>query len=183
MKAAGWLVVAMVVTSMALQGCAGGAGVVQYAPGAEPGSSAQAAAASAPVVTAIYDESSFQAVRAAVDQQMKPGGRYSSTAASERAKVNGRFDDMAALFSRFGTFDKMDQAAKSRINDDQNAINAVLAARDGNRLICHNEMPIGSHLPKRVCRTLSEIQNQKTQTDQMMRAIQSKGTNNPNIGG
>jgi hypothetical protein len=41
-------------------------------------------------------------------------------------------------------------------------------------MVCHDEMPVGSHLPKRVCRTLSEIQNQQNSSQQTMRELQMK---------
>lgn len=168
MKTSGWLSIGVLVSVALLQGCASTGGVA-YAPSAAPGSSASKAAASAPVVSAIHTKSDFDAVHAAVEQQMRAGGRYGSVDPASRATVDGRFQDMAALFEQYDSTDKMGPTAMARINDDQNAINAALAAHDGNRLICHNETPVGSHLPTRVCRTLSQIQNDEHDAQQTMR--------------
>jgi hypothetical protein len=177
MKTSGWLFGAAAVAVLVLQGCAGSGGV-KYAAGAQPGAASQASASSMPVVTAINSKDDFDAVKAAVDKLMQPGGRYASVDPAGRATVNGRFQDMSALFAQYGTIDKMAPAAKERVDSDQNAINAVLAAHDGNRLVCHNEMPVGSHLPKRVCRTLTEIQNEQKNSQQLIRRMNSIGSYN-----
>lgn len=176
MKSSALLVLAAVIAVLALQGCAP-ADQVKYAPGAEPGAAPQAAA-STPVVSAVNTKSDFEAVQAAVNQQLQPGGRFASVDAAGRATVSGRFQDMASLFDQYGSFDKMGTDARARIDGDQNAINAVLASHDGNRLICQDEMPIGSHLPKRVCRTLSQIQNEQQNAGQLMHRAQSIGSSN-----
>lgn len=169
------------VAVLALQGCATG-GNVQGAPAAAPAAVPQASAgsqvsqsqATGPAVTSIRSKTDFEAVQAAVNQQMQPGGRFSSVDPKGRATVSGRFQDMASLFDQYGSVDKMNPTAMARLNDDQNAINAVLAARDGNRMVCHDELPVGSHLPKRVCRKLSEIQHQQNNSQQMMRELQMR---------
>ena len=182
MKTSGLLIGAAMVAVLVLQGCAM-EGIVQNehaaAPVAVPQTSAesqvsQRSGATEPAVTSIKSKSDFEAVQAAIQQQMQPGGRYASVDPSGRATVEGRLQDMGTLFAQHGDTDKMDSKALARLNDDQNAINGVLAARDGNRLICHDEMPVGSHLPKRVCRTLSEIQNQQNNSQKTMRELQMK---------
>lgn len=166
MKTSLWMVTIAVGAALALQGCASTGGV-NYAPGAAP--SADSATAPAKAITGITDKASFDAVRSAVEQQMQGNGRYASIDSAGRTAVNTHFDDMAALFDQYGSVDKMGTAAMIRINDDQNAINKTLAARDGDRLICREEMPVGSHLPKRVCRTLSEIRNDQYNAQQVLR--------------
>lgn len=183
MKTSGLLMgAAVMVAVLALQGCATGGDVQNrqtVAPAAVPQAPAApqvsgASDATGPAVTGINSKSDFEAVQAAIRQQMQPGGRYASVDPSGRASVEGRLQDMGTLFAQFDSVDKMSPQALSRLNDDQNAINAVLAARDGNRLVCHDEMPVGSHLPKRVCRRLSEIQNQQNNSQQLMRQMQMK---------
>jgi hypothetical protein len=181
MKTSGLLAGAAMLAVLALQGCATTGGNPQNAQAASAAvlqpSAAQGspvAKAAGPAVTGIRTKSDFEAVQAAIQQQMQAGGRFSSVDPSGRAAVNGRLQDMAALFDQYGDVDKMGPQVMARVNDDQNSINAVLAARDGNRMVCHDEMPVGSHLPKRVCRTLSEIQNQQNSSQQTMRALQTK---------
>lgn len=182
MKISGWMAMAAIATTLALQGCAGDAGV-KYAPGAEPSASNTSATPAPAIVSTITTKSDFEAVQAAIQQQMQAGKRYASVDPAGRASVNGRLQDMAGLFDKYGSVDKMGAGAQTRINDDQNAINAVLAAHDGSRMICHNEMPVGSHLPKRVCRSLTEIHNDQNNSHQMMRQMQNMGTYNTMNGG
>ncbi|MDE2271300.1 MAG: hypothetical protein KGJ94_04875 [Xanthomonadaceae bacterium] len=154
MKISGSMAVAVVAAALALQGCAGG-GDIKYAPGAQPSSTPQKA--SSPAVTAVNDKSDFDAVHAAVKQQMQPGKRWGFIDPTDRGTVDQRFADMQALFDKYGTVDKMDGLAKTRLLDDQNAINEALARNDGNRLICQRVAPTGSHITKTVCMTLSEM--------------------------
>jgi hypothetical protein len=174
MKTSGWVVAVLLVAGgLALQGCAS-SGDVHYAPGAAPGAAAPATSASMQVVTAVHTKSDFEAVRAAIEKQMQPGGRFSSVDPAGRATVDGRFQDMAVLFDQHGSIDEMTPTAMARINDDQNAINAVLAPQDGNRLICTQETHVGSHFPTRVCHTLSELRSNSTNTQQTMHQLQSR---------
>jgi hypothetical protein len=189
MKISGLLISAVIIT-LALQGCATSGNVqnTQKAPSTAAAQTTSAAvsqtsAATGPVVTSVNTKSDFEAVQAAINQQMQPGGRFGSVDSAGRATVSGRFEDMASLFDQYGSFDKMGPDARARINGDQNAINAVLAAHDGNRLICHDEMPVGSHLPKRVCRSLSEIQNAQNNANELMRRMQNSGSYNTMNGG
>lgn len=172
MQTSGWVVTVLLVAGgLALQGCATSGGV-NYAPGAAP--SASAVSTAPKVVTGISDKSSFEAVRAAIAQEMQPRGRFESVTATGRATVSGRFQDMAALFDQYGSIDKMTPAALAQVTEDQNAINAVLAPQDGNRRICTQETRLGSHFPTRVCHTLSELRNSKTNAQQMMQQVQSR---------
>lgn len=181
MKTSGLLAGIAMVTMLALQGCAttgansqdtqGAPAAVSQTSGAQV---SQDSKATGPAVTSVRTKSDFEAVQAAIQQQMQAGGRFASVDPSGRATVNGRLQDMGTLFDQYGDVDKMSPTAMARLDDDQNSINAVLAARDGNRLVCHDEMPVGSHLPQRVCRTLSEIQNQHNDSQQNMRELQMK---------
>lgn len=114
------------------------------------------AADSKPIVKATTKDD-FTAVAAAIRQQIGPGGRWQYTSKSEKADVDSRLNDMQGLFDKFGTVDQMDQISKELLYNDQEAINDILTKRDGNRLICENETPTGSHIPKRVCRTYAQI--------------------------
>ncbi len=155
MKTSRGLVGVVALAVLALQGCAGG-GDIKYAPGAQPGAGQGTSSPSRPVVNA-NDKKDFEAVRAAVSEQMQEGKRWSGITPTDRATVEHRFADMQVLFDRYGSVDNMQGAARVRLLDDQNTINAALAKDDGNRLICQQIAPTGSHITKTVCATLSEI--------------------------
>lgn len=120
----------------------------------------------------------FEAIMAAIHQQMAPGGRWQYIDRGERATIDGSFADMGRLYDRFGSVDKMDQPAKVRLLADQNTINAILTRRDGDRLICRNEVPVGSHLPIRRCMTYAQIQAEERGTQRQLMDIQNRSPQN-----
>jgi hypothetical protein len=121
-----------------------------------------------PVVKADSKEN-FEPIVAAIHQQMQPGGRWQYIDARERTTVDGSFADMGKLYDQFGSVDKMDQAAKIRLLADQSTVNAILTKRDGDRLICQTELPVGSHLPVKTCKTYSQIQAQERNAQEYLR--------------
>lgn len=151
------------------------------APAAKPVAKLPEDAKGKPVVAADNKEN-FDAIAAAIRQQMQPGGRFAFVTPDGRAKVNAGLDELAKIFSEYGTVDKMSPTALARVNYDQNSINEVLARYDSNRRICHNETPVGSHIPKRVCKTLGEIQQEQNNSQQMMHRIRNNGSSNLGLG-
>ena len=121
-----------------------------------------------PVVKADSKEN-FEAVVAAIHQQMQPGGRWQYIDARERTTVDGSLADMGKLYDQFGSVDKMDQAAKVRLLADQSTVNAILTRKDGDRLICETVMPVGSHLPVKTCKTYAQIQAEQNGAQEFLR--------------
>lgn len=183
MKVSGWLVPVAAMAAFALQGCAQTGDVradaVQAAVPAPTFAPAPAAAGQPAAVIPENDKGKpviaadtkdhFEAVAAAVEQQMKPGGRWEFVSKEGRQTIGQRFIDMQALFDQYGSVDKMDNGARARLLDDQNVINQTLVRYDGNRLVCAEETPVGTHFPKKVCRTYGEIQSQQNDAQFMMR--------------
>lgn len=120
-----------------------------------------------PVVKADTAEN-FQAIVAAIHQQMQPGGRWQYIDQPERATIDGSFADMQALYNRFGSVDKMDQNAKLRLLADQNTVNVILTRKDGDRLICETNMPVGSHLPIKTCKTYAQMQAEQNHAQRFL---------------
>lgn len=121
-----------------------------------------------PVVRADTKEN-FEAIEAAIRQQMQAGGRWQYMDKGERESIARNFSDMAALYAKFGTVDKMDQPARMQLLADQSNVNAILTRRDGQRLICRNEIPVGSHLPIKTCRTYAQIQADEYNAQESLR--------------
>jgi len=122
------------------------------------------------------NKNDFVAVVAAVHQQMQPGGRYEHVSASERTGIDQRFNDMQALFDKYGTVGQMDQPAKVQLFNDQEFVNATLTHRDNKRLVCEHIAPVGSHIPRTTCRTYGEIMQDQRDTQDMldkMRQVQT----------
>jgi hypothetical protein len=172
---------AMMIGALILQGCAttGSAGSNQAvapaaAPTAAPATQHMSAPAAAvpeengkPVVKADSKEN-FEAVVAAIHQQMQPGGRWQYIDNSERATIDGSFADMGKLYDQFGSVDKMDQSARIRLLADQSTVNAILTRKDGDRLICETNMPVGSHFPVKTCKTYAQMQAEQRGAQEFM---------------
>jgi hypothetical protein len=121
-----------------------------------------------PVVKADTADN-FQAIVAAIHQQMQPGGRWQYIDKQERATIDGSFADMQTLYDKFGSVDQMDQAARVRLLADQSTVNAILTKKDGDRLICSTQMPVGSHLPIKTCKSYAQIQAEERGAQEMLR--------------
>jgi hypothetical protein len=178
------LLYSFMIGSLVLQGCATTSSTRNQAAASAPAATSVATPAQAqlagaptaaipeengkPVVKADSKEN-FEAIVAAIHQQMQPGGRWQYIDARERTTVDGSFADMGKLYDQFGSVDKMDQAAKIRLLADQSTVNAILTKRDGDRLICQTELPVGSHLPVKTCKTYSQIQAQERNAQEYLR--------------
>jgi hypothetical protein len=102
---------------------------------------------------------SFASVSAAVREQIKPGGRYEYVNDKERFTINQKLDDMGALFASHESVATMSQENKIQLYNDQESINSILTKRDGERVICKKEAPIGSHIPVTTCHTYAQEQD------------------------
>lgn len=102
------------------------------------------------------DKESFQTVSEWVRKQMDAGGRYAETNGEERQVVNARLDEMSRMFEQKPSVDQMSIDEKKKLLVDQEEINSILGKRDGERLICKSERPIGSNLPVKTCVTARE---------------------------
>ena len=124
-------------------------------------SSSAVAAEPAKATIKADNKAAFDAVAAAVRQQLDPGGRWEYTSKLEKEQVNQRLDDMQMLFDQFGTVEKMNDATKARLFNDQEAVNEILTKRDDLHMVCTEETPTGSHIPKRICRTYGDIRREQ----------------------
>ncbi|HJP98087.1 MAG TPA: hypothetical protein VJ862_05935 [Rhodanobacteraceae bacterium] len=185
MKTSHRFFLAAVIGALVLQGCAETGGTRTNAPQAATAPVAAAPAQAAPVApppptTAVPEENGkpvvkadtadhFQAIVAAILQQMQPGGRWQYIDKQERATIDGSFADMQTLYDRFGSVDKMDQNARLRLLADQNTVNVILTHKDGDRLICETHMPVGSHFPVKTCKTYAQMQAEEGRAQEFLR--------------
>lgn len=113
----------------------------------------------------------FVAVVAAVKKEMVPGGRYEFVDRSERATIDTNLAEMQALFDKYVDVAAMDKDAKLQLYVDQENVNAILTRRDDRRMICKSERPLGSLIPKRVCRTYGVVEgDRRNAQDEMIRS-------------
>jgi hypothetical protein len=128
-------------------------------------------AADKKVIVTVDNKQDFAAAVALVKSNLSAGGRFEFATEKEKAALDANLADMQALFDKFNTVDEMDQAAKLRLFNDQEAVNATLTHRDGDRLICEFVAPTGSNIPKRTCRTYRQAEMERQGAQQQMRGF------------
>lgn len=161
MKTSTLLVAGLLSGVMALAGCA-------------TSPSGQGSASSAPskgdrTFVNAGTKTDFQAVVAAIHQQMQQGGRFEFTSRSQRQAIDARFADMQPLFDQYGSTGKMSDAQRTQLFNDQEFINGVLTHTDSRRLVCYQDIPVGSHLPIKTCRTYGEINQDRERAQKDLR--------------
>lgn len=173
---------AVVMACVGLQGCAATGGTQPASSWQATGPNTAVSTAAAPgddkAVVRADTKENFEAVAAAVHKQMAAGGRWQFVSTRERATIDGNFADMQKLYDQYGSVDKMSPDAKIRLLADQSSINAILTKKDGDRLICQSELPVGSHLPVKTCKTYAQIQMEQRGAQQMLHNL---GTNSPQL--
>lgn len=121
----------------------------------------------------------FAAVADHVRQQMAPGGRFDSVNKNDQETVNRDLGSMESLYDKFGQVDAMDQASKIQLYNSQSEVNAILTRNDGNREVCEQVKPMGSNIPKTVCKTQREINMQAEQSQRMMQDFSNRQNSQP----
>lgn len=125
-----------------------------------------------PIVKAV-NKTDFATVAAAIRQQVAPGGRWEYTNSSEKEQIDRDLNDMQSLFDKYGAVDQMDNASKMKLFNDQEAVNEILTKRDDDHLICKEEAPLGSLIPKRTCRTYGQIERDRREAQESARIRES----------
>ena len=98
----------------------------------------------------------FDALAESVRKEMESGGRYQYVKPDERVKIDTALTEMSALFATNPSVQAMGQDTKIKLFNDQETVNSILQQRDGDRVICKNEAPIGSHIPVTTCHTYAQ---------------------------
>jgi hypothetical protein len=118
------------------------------------------------------NKDAFETVSAWVRGQMKEGGRYAHVTATERTRVDTRLGEMEHLFQKSPAVDQMSDDDKLRLFNYQEEVNAILAKRDSERLICKNVKPIGSNIPVKQCVTAGEMEARRRNDTQYLQRTQ-----------
>jgi hypothetical protein len=98
----------------------------------------------------------FEAVAADVRRQMESGGRYQYVKPEERTKVDTALAEMSTIFAANESVASMPEETKIKLFNDQEVVNSILTQRDGERVICKKEAPVGSHIPITSCHTYAQ---------------------------
>ena len=109
----------------------------------------------------------FAAVADHVRQQMAPGGRFDSITKNDQQTVTRDLSSMESLYDKFGKVDAMDQPSKLELFNNQSEVNAILTRHDGDRQVCEQVKPMGSNIPKTVCKTQRQINEENDQSQRL----------------
>ena len=118
----------------------------------------------------------FAAVADHVRQQMAPGGRFEFVDKNNQETVNRDLSNMQNLYDKFGTVDAMDQASKVALFNNQSEVNAILTRNDADREICEQVKPMGSNIPKTVCRTYRQTQEDNGAAQRYLQDMKNQST-------
>jgi hypothetical protein len=132
------------------------------------------AAADKPSPTVNADtKESFATVSGWVQKEMHIGGRYEHVTDSERSTVEGKLASMSALLDKKGSVAQMNDAEKTQMFNDQEQVNAILAHRDGDRLVCQTVAPVGSHIPVKSCKTARQLEGDQREAQKFIQDRQN----------
>lgn len=134
--------------------------------------SASAADKPAPAVNADTKET-FATVSGWVQKEMSAGGRYEHVTDNERTTVQGKLAAMSALLDKHGSVAQMSDADKTEMFNDQEQVNAILAHRDGDRLVCQSVAPVGSHIPVKTCKTARQMEGDQREAQKFIQDRQN----------
>lgn len=110
----------------------------------------------------------FESVAASVHKEMAEGGRYQYVKPEERTTIDSKLGEMSALFAENGSVQSMKEETKIKLFNDQEIVNSILQQRDGDRVICKKEAPIGSHIPITSCHTYAQEQEARSGAHKQM---------------
>lgn len=113
-------------------------------------------------------QADFDAVAADVRKEMEGGGRYAYVRPEERAKVDAGLARMRALFEQAQSVERMSGEQKITLFNAQETVNAILAQRDRDRLVCERGAQTGSRIISTRCRTYGEIEAEREASRTLM---------------
>jgi len=130
-----------------------------------------------PLVARTFE--TFKQDAARIRQQMRAGGVYEHTSATDQSRVEARLGDMYKLLEAHSTQDEMRETDKVALLNAQEEINGILEHNDNNRLVCEHVAPVGSHRPVTTCQTYGEMmvrqENAQKYMQDRLRTPQTKG--------
>ena len=102
---------------------------------------------------------------------MEKGGRYEFVTAPERVRVEKRLAEIEALFAAYVEGTPLPDKTMTRLLTAQEEINGILNRRDGERLVCTQTMPTGSHRSVSNCKRYADIERSHRETERLIRDI------------
>jgi hypothetical protein len=117
----------------------------------------------------------FAATADDIRSEMGPNGRYEYIKSGDKAKVEADLNSMAALLQKAGSVGAMKEQERIRLFNTQEHLNGILVHNDSNRLVCERRAPVGTNIPVNTCKTVGQIEKERTDSQKMMLDQQSNG--------
>ena len=112
-----------------------------------------------------------------IRSQMVTGQRYEFLSPTDRKLVNQSLDKMSAMLDASGSVEAMSLDDRTRLFNEQERANGILAKNADDRLICTRVAPTGSHRPVTDCKTYRETEEIRKNAKSQLRDMT---TNNGN---
>ena len=94
--------------------------------------------------------------------------------------MEGKLASMSTLLDKKGSVAQMNDAEKTQMFNDQEQVNAILAHRDGDRLVCQTVAPVGSHIPVKSCKTARQLEGDQREAQKFIQDRQNIQTKSGN---
>jgi hypothetical protein len=94
----------------------------------------------------------------ALGREMDAGGRFEFVTDGERAGVESALAEIGRLLVGHDSIESLPDADRIAVLNAQERANAILARRDGERVICERRKVVGSNMRQLVCETYAEQQ-------------------------
>lgn len=124
------------------------------------------AADDAPATTAPQILQMQHALRARLEM---PSGEYSRYSPADIQKMEQAQDKIFAMLNGVTSLDQLSEVQKVELSNNLDQVKATLLANENNRLICHVEAKLGSHLTEKRCETVAQRQQRARDSQEVMK--------------
>lgn len=118
----------------------------------------------------------LQGVIDSIHAEMAPSKRYEFTNPTERRDIDTDFATMMTLMTKAGSVTAMKQPDRVKLFNTQEHVNGILTHTDRNRLICERRPKMGSNLPVTDCRTLADVELNRSETQKFVQDRSNDGS-------
>jgi hypothetical protein len=118
----------------------------------------------------------LQATIDSIHAEMAQNKRYEFINPTERRDVDADFTTMMTLMTNAGSVSAMKQPERIKLFNTQEHVNGILTHTDRNRLICERHAKMGSNVPVTECRTLADVELNRSETHKFMQDRSNDGS-------
>ena len=123
-----------------------------------------------------FKPNQFAQVVDQIDQEMAPGGLYSTTTPEDQIKVRKSLGRMAEVLEGHNTIAELEEDQKIELINLQSEVNALLTGNVKEQLVCTRREIPGSKIPQSVCETKGEA---TVRTEAARKDIRDRELRNP----